>query len=125
MRSVILLTMAVCSIFTLQAQQPSVDPPAGTSLLLTAAGDGSQIYACINEHWTLKAPDARLLDEHGQVIGTHFAGPTWRLTDGSEIKGKVIASNLRPMAALFRRCCYKRSQQRHRPAGECALYWAH
>ncbi len=27
-----------------------------------------------------------------QVIGTHFAGPTWRLNDGSEVKGKVIAS---------------------------------
>jgi hypothetical protein len=26
------------------------------------------------------------------VIGAHFAGPTWRLQDGSEIKGKAIAS---------------------------------
>ena len=26
------------------------------------------------------------------MIGTHFAGPTWRLTDGSEVKGKVVAS---------------------------------
>jgi hypothetical protein len=39
-----------------------------------------------------------LLDEHGQVIGTHFAGPTWRLTDGSEIKGKMIASKPSPDA---------------------------
>jgi hypothetical protein len=98
MRRIIFLTIAVCSIFPLQGQQPSVDPPAGTSLLLAAAGDGSQIYACINGHWTLKAPDARLLDEHGQVIGTHFAGPTWRLTDGSEIMGKMIASKPSPDA---------------------------
>jgi hypothetical protein len=67
-------------------------------LLLTAAGDGSQVYTCTDGHWTLKAPDARLLDEHGQVIGTHFAGPTWRLTDGSEIKGKMIASKPSPAA---------------------------
>jgi hypothetical protein len=33
-----------------------------------------------------------LLDEHGVVIGTHFAGPTWRLNDGSDVKGKVIAN---------------------------------
>jgi hypothetical protein len=98
MRKIICLSIAVCSALLLHAQQSSVDPPAGTSLLLTAAGDGSQIYACINEHWTLKAPDARLLDERGQVIGTHFAGPTWRLTDGSEIKGKMIASKPSPDA---------------------------
>ncbi len=98
MRRIIFLTIAVCSILPLQAQQPSVDPPAGTSLLLTAAGDGSQIYTCTEGHWTLKAPDARLLDERGQVIGTHFAGPTWRLTDGSEIKGKMVASKPSPDA---------------------------
>ena len=70
----------------------SVEPPVNTALLLTAKGDGAQVYSCTDGHWTLKAPDARLLDEHGEVIGTHFAGPTWRLKDGSEVKGKVIAS---------------------------------
>jgi endo-1,4-beta-xylanase len=72
--------------------QPLIPSPESLAVLLTAAGDGSQVYTCSDGHWTLKAPDARLLDEHGQVIGTHFAGPTWRLTDGSEVKGKVIAS---------------------------------
>jgi acetyl esterase/lipase len=70
----------------------SVEPPAGVALLLNAAGEGFQIYSCTDGHWTLKAPDAKLLDEHGVVIGTHFAGPTWRLNDGSEVKGKVIVS---------------------------------
>ncbi len=86
------ITVAFCSIAFAQGVQPSVEPPAGTTLLLSAAGEGSQIYTCTAGHWTLKAPDARLLDEHGQAIGTHFAGPTWRLTDGSEVKGKLIAS---------------------------------
>jgi acetyl esterase/lipase len=75
----------------------SVEPPAGVALFLTAVGEGSQVYTCAEGHWTLKAPDARLLDEQGHVIGTHFAGPTWRLNDGSEVKGKVIAS--RPATA--------------------------
>ena len=70
----------------------SVEPPAGVTLLLNAAGEGFQVYSCTDGHWTLKAPDAKLLDEHGVVIGTHFAGPTWRLNDGSEVKGKVIVS---------------------------------
>jgi Protein of unknown function (DUF3455) len=87
------VAIAVC------AAQNSVEPPAGAALLLTASGDGSQVYTCTDGHWTLKAPDARLLDEHGQVIGTHFAGPTWRLNDGSEVKGKAIASQPAPDAS--------------------------
>ncbi|MGC2399278.1 MAG: DUF3455 domain-containing protein [Acidobacteriaceae bacterium] len=70
----------------------SVEPPAGVTLILAAKGEGVQIYSCESGKWTLKAPDAHLLDEHGETIGTHFAGPTWRLKDGSEIKGKAIAS---------------------------------
>jgi hypothetical protein len=69
-----------------------IEPPAGVALLLNATGEGFQVYSCTDGHWMLKAPDAKLLDEHGVVIGTHFAGPTWRLNDGSEVKGKVIVS---------------------------------
>jgi acetyl esterase/lipase len=74
----------------------STEPPAGTSLLFTAKGEGVQIYTCTAGKWLLKAPDAHLTDEHGAVIGTHFAGPTWKLTDGSEVKGKVIATRPAP-----------------------------
>jgi acetyl esterase/lipase len=70
----------------------SLEPPPSVTLLLSARGEGFQVYACTNGHWTLKAPDAKLFDPHGEVIGTHFAGPTWRLNDGSEVKGKAIAS---------------------------------
>lgn len=70
----------------------SIDAPAGTSLLLKAKGDGVQIYTCTDGHWKLKAPDAKLLDAQGNVIGKHFAGPTWRLVNGGEITGKAIAN---------------------------------
>jgi hypothetical protein len=97
LRRVFALSLIAYSILLLQGKQPSsVEPPAGTELLLEAAAQGSQVYTCTDGHWTLKAPDAKLLDDHGQVIGNHFAGPTWRLEDGSEIKGKAIAS--RPAA---------------------------
>jgi acetyl esterase/lipase len=73
-----------------------VEPPAGAAILLTAKGEGAQVYTCTDGKWTLKAPDAQLLDDHSEVIGTHFAGPTWQLKDGSEIKGKMIASRPAP-----------------------------
>ena len=114
-----ILAIAVC------AAQNSVEPPAGAGLLLTATGDGSQVYTCTDGHWILKAPDARLLDERGQVIGTHFAGPTWRLNDGSEVKGQ---SDCEPTCAgcFFRAMAAApgRSRKRQRQAGECALHQA-
>ncbi len=61
-----------------------------------AHATGSQIYACKQGAdgkygWALKAPDAELRNEQGAVIGHHFAGPTWKANDGSEIKGKAVA----------------------------------
>jgi hypothetical protein len=82
------------------AQRPDVpsviQTPAGENVVLLAHATGSQIYTCQagadgNFAWTLKAPEAELKDEGGQVIGNHFAGPTWKLKDGSEVTGKVVA----------------------------------
>lgn len=76
-----------------------IDLPPGThELLLQAKGEGAQIYTCTDGKWTLKAPDAKLLDAQGTAIGTHFAGPTWKLNDGSEVKGKALASQPSPDA---------------------------
>lgn len=75
-----------------QTAAPSIDVPEGAQLLLMAKGKGTQNYGCTDGHWVLVAPDAKLFDADGKVIGKHFAGPTWRLDDGSEIKGKMIAS---------------------------------
>ena len=41
--------------------------------------------------WALKAPEAELHDQQGAVIGRHFAGPTWKDNDGSEVTGKAVA----------------------------------
>src|SRR5271169_1427445 len=61
---------------------------AGEEIVLLAHASGSQIYTCQagadgKFTWTLKAPDAELKDEKGKVVGRHFAGPTWKLDDGS------------------------------------------
>lgn len=74
----------------------SIDVPSGAQLLLSAKGEGAQVYTCTAGHWTLKAPDAKLFDSDGKQIGTHFAGPTWKLNDGSEVKGKAVANRPSP-----------------------------
>jgi hypothetical protein len=99
MRVFALLAVLIAPIaLTAQQASPSIDVPPGAHLLLEAKGEGVQIYTCTDSKWTLKAPDAKLLDAQGQVIGTHFAGPTWKLNDGSEVKGKAIANQPSPEA---------------------------
>jgi len=81
-----------------QTPSSSIDLPPGANLLLSAKGKGVQIYSCTDGRWVLKAPDAKLLDAAGKQIGMHFAGPTWRLNDGSEVKGKAVGSQPSPDA---------------------------
>ena len=73
-----------------------IKPPAGEDLLLIARARGFQIYVCEVDTaglpaWTLKAPEALLYDDQGNVLGRHFGGPTWKHNDGSEISGKMAA----------------------------------
>jgi len=97
------LIAAAASILALHAQSGDpVDPPASSRAVLRAKGDGVQIYVCSKEadgfKWILKGPDAKLLDASGKMIGSHFAGPTWRLLDGSQVQGELIASKPAPEA---------------------------
>ena len=74
----------------------AIQAPPGEEVVLLAHASGSQIYTCQAAAdgkfiWTLKAPDAELKDQKGKVIGSHFAGPTWKLDDGSEVTGKAAA----------------------------------
>ena len=81
-----------------QSAKESIDVPPQYRLLLRAVGSGDQVYGCINGSWVLKAPDARLLNQEGSVIGRHFAGPTWQLNDGSWVKGRAVAKRVAPDA---------------------------
>jgi hypothetical protein len=82
------------SAFAANAGQTKVAPPQGSAQLLEAAADGVQIYTCEAKgnlfEWSFKAPEANLFDEQGRQIGTHFAGPTWKMADGSAIVGEVV-----------------------------------
>ncbi len=74
----------------------AIQVPAGEEVALYTHATGSQIYTCTASAdgkfgWTLKAPDAELHDRKDKVIGHHSAGPSWKLTDGSEVIGKAAA----------------------------------
>lgn len=96
------ITMSAITTLSLIGQQTrvSIDPPAGARVVLSARGEGVQVYSCSTAQggykWVLTAPDARLLDDAGRQIGTHFAGPTWKLTDGSHVVGELMASRPSP-----------------------------
>jgi len=98
------LIAAAVSIAALHAQQAdgSIDPPAGARAVLEAKGVGFQVYTCTGTQagpkWVLTAPDAKLLDASGASIGSHFAGPTWKLEDGSQVQGERMASKAAPEA---------------------------
>ncbi len=80
--------------FAVNADQTGVASPQGAALLLEAVADGVQIYTCETKgnrfEWSFTAPEANLFDKQGRQIGTHFAGPTWKMADGSAIIGEVI-----------------------------------
>lgn len=73
-----------------------IQAPASEQVVLKVHASGSQIYVCQQgadgkPGWTLKAPEAELRDDQGKIIGHHYAGPTWKHNDGSEITGKAAA----------------------------------
>ena len=67
-------------------------PPANETLALQARAAGDQVYACDGSSWVLSRPDAKLMDESGKQIGSHFAGPTWEWSDGSRVTGRPVAN---------------------------------
>jgi hypothetical protein len=90
--------------FAASAQQvpPQIQAPANEQLLLQVHAKGDQVYTCkegvTQFAWTLKAPDAQLLDKDGKPFGKHFAGPSWEASDGSRVTGKAVATAPSPDA---------------------------
>lgn len=102
--SVSLSVVAACA-----APPPSVpvalDPGVDQRALMQLSATGVQVYECRADggagtvSWTLVAPQARLLDPTGRVVGHHGAGPSWVATDGSRVVGTVQARVDAPVAA--------------------------
>ena len=76
--------------------------PASEELVVQVHAKGDQIYSCKVDGtpagWTLKAPEAQLIDKDGKAFGKHFAGPSWEASDGSRVVGKAAANVSSPDA---------------------------
>lgn len=87
------------------AQDAPVMPPAGAAPLFEVVADGVQIYACEARDggpaWVFRAPEAALFDASGRQVGTHGAGPHWRLADGSATAGVVSANAAAPRSGAI------------------------
>jgi len=83
-------------------------PPGSSVLLFELDANGVQIYACEADPndaasyvWTFKAPEADLFNSRGEVVATHFAGPTWQGTDGSAVVATVAERSDAPEAGVI------------------------
>jgi hypothetical protein len=71
-----------------------LEVPDGNKVHFHAYAVGVQIYtwSAATSKWVFKAPQAVLYDSDGNVVGIHFAGPTWESNSGSEVVGHRIAA---------------------------------
>jgi hypothetical protein len=71
---------------------PEIRVPDGNKVFLVGHAVGVQIYSCNGVAWGPATPRADLFDDHGKLIITHFAGPTWQAMDGSGVVGRAEAA---------------------------------
>jgi hypothetical protein len=97
------IVAAAAVLSLMQVAQAEPPPPVvpnkiqvadGNKAFLVGHGIGVQIYACNATSsgfaWAFVAPRANLYDDHGKLIITHFAGPTWQAKDGSRVVGRFV-----------------------------------
>ena len=73
----------------------AIAAPSGEVLITTAHAVGAQVYECKVDSagklaWQFREPIATLFIA-GKTVGRHYAGPSWEMTDGSVVTGKVAA----------------------------------
>ena len=51
---------------------------------------GVQIYTWNGTSWGASVPEAVLLDDDGNIVAIHYAGPTWESNSGSKVVGVVV-----------------------------------
>jgi hypothetical protein len=71
-------------------QEIKVDD-ASNKVFLIGHAVGVQIYTCNGSGWSSAVPRANLYDDNGNLVVTHFRGPTWQAKDGSQAAGTVVS----------------------------------
>jgi hypothetical protein len=93
MRLSALAVALVLSASSAHAQVPAAIAVPEEALMVTIHAEGAQIYDCKADAggklvWQFREPIASLFMD-GKTVGRHYAGPSWELTDGSAVTGKV------------------------------------
>jgi hypothetical protein len=99
-KSAAMLLLCGAAAFTARAgtdnRAPQVDPAISVGetnkVHFHGFGVGFQIYTWNGTDWGNAVPDATLFDEDGNVVATHFAGPSWQSNSGSKVVGKLPPS---------------------------------
>jgi uncharacterized protein DUF3455 len=68
----------------------NLNVPEGHKVAFRAYAEGVQIYRWNGAMWSLVGPEAYLYDQDDEVIGIHYAGPTWESASGSKVVGRVL-----------------------------------
>ena len=71
----------------------SIAVPEGNKVQFHAYAVGVQIYTYngTTGSWGSSVPEAVLSDADGNIVGVHFAGPTWESNSGSKVVGMKLA----------------------------------
>jgi hypothetical protein len=77
------------------SQVPDAIAAPGLTKVLEVHAEGAQIYECKagadkKLTWQFREPIAALIAD-GKTVGRHYTGPSWELSDGSVVTGKVAA----------------------------------
>ena len=68
----------------------AIQVPDGNKVHFHTYAEGVQIYSWNGSTWVFVAPVAVLIDADGNIVGSHYAGPTWESESGS----KVVAARV-------------------------------
>jgi hypothetical protein len=94
--ALLLLSASPLSARAAETPLPDAIAAPGETIVLTVHAEGAQVYECKAGNdgklaWAFREPVATLI-ANDKIVGRHYAGPTWELTDGSAVAGKVAAN---------------------------------
>src|SRR3981081_4504833 len=94
--ALLLLSASPLSARAAETPLPDAIAAPGETIVLTVHAEGAQVYECKagndgKRAWGFGEPGGTLIADD-KIVARHYAGPTWELTDGSAVAGKVAAS---------------------------------
>jgi hypothetical protein len=91
-----LLLLSAANASAAESPLPEAIAAPGETAVITLHAEGAQVYECKagadgKLAWAFREPIATLIVD-GKTVGRHYAGPSWELSDGSAVVGKVVGN---------------------------------